>query len=91
MQSIVGALRWMILIVLGVIIFAVVLFAMEYFVGSGTLPPAISGLGLIGALLILIFFILSVGMVATVISIHDRHAEIAEELRLMRELYEARG
>lgn len=38
------------------------------------------GVGLIG------FFGVSLGLIATFISIHDRHIELVEEVRMMREI-----
>ena len=37
------------------------------------------------------FIGLSLGLIATFISIHDRHAELVDEVRLMREALQRRG
>ena len=90
MRFIVDFYRYAILAVLALIIagFAYFLLSLNNLTDISGAPltlVALSGIGLIALLGV------SLGFVATAISIHDRHIEIVEELRLLREHFEGRN
>lgn len=87
MRAVVGAVRWLIILILGLVIFGSTL--AFFAIADGSLPLA--GIWLLGSLCMIAVLLLTIGMVATFISLHDRHEELVEELRLIRTIYEHRG
>ena len=90
MRFIVDFYRYAILAALGLIIagFAFLILSLSGSDGFGEYSVAtifVTGAGLIG------FIGISLGLVATFISIHDRHAELVEEVKLVRLALEQRG
>ena len=90
MRFIVDFYRYAILAALGLIIavFAFLVLSLGGSDGFSEYSVAtifIVGTGLVG------FIGVSLGLIATFISIHDRHVELVEEVRLMRMAIEQRG
>lgn len=87
MRVIVNLYRWIILLSLLAIVAAVVLGAVAIGNAGGLQDPMLAAYGA-AAFIGLVFVILTLGITATFISIHDRHGEIADELGLIREAIE---
>ena len=90
MRFIVDFYRYAILAFFALVVAAFVLLFIALVNGGSAptetiLPVAVAGLA------VLTLMTLSVGLIATFISIHDRHIELVEELRLMREQLEEKG
>ena len=84
MRFIVDLYKLIIYFTLAVLIIGVVLFVAEL-VKMGGSNPALVGLSLYILVAVFVAVIVSLGILATFISIHDRHAEIADELREIRQ------
>lgn len=83
MRFIVDFYRYIILLLIAITIIAIVFVSLMLATGS----EATSNLGppfFIGGIALIIFQVMAMGIVATFISIHDRHAEIVDEIREIR-------
>lgn len=83
MRFIVDLYRYILLLLIAVTIIAFVFIGLMLIAGSDNLPgtgPAF----VFGALAFLVFEIMLLGMAAVFISVHDRHAELVDELREIR-------
>ena len=90
MRFIVDFYRYAILAVFALIIAAFAFLVLSLwnnpdFADEAVVTAAIVAVGSVGLLGV------SVGLIATFISIHDRHIELVEEVKLMRETLEQRG
>jgi hypothetical protein len=90
MRFIVDFYRYVILAGIGAMIIAVVYIALEL-ASQESFLSQLSGVWLALGMLGIALYVMTLGMTATFISVHDRHAEIADELRALREHLEQRG
>ncbi|THD37388.1 MAG: hypothetical protein E7773_05035 [Sphingomonas sp.] len=90
MRFIVDLYKLIIYIVLALIIIGVVLVIAELMKAGGT-NPAFMGIYLYGIVSVLVTVVLFLGILATFISIHDRHAEIVDELREIADAIRGEG
>lgn len=90
MRFIVDFYRYVILAGIALMIIAVVFLGLEIAAQDSPLAEYSWTFVAVGALVIAIY-VMTLGMTATFISVHDRHAEIVDELRALREHMESRG
>ena len=84
MRFIVDLYRYIIFAALALLIIGTVYVVLELGRASGFNSPMFAGyIG--GAIALFVIVVLSLGIMATFISIHDRHVEIVDELRALRE------
>lgn len=84
MRFIVDLYRYIILGTLAVLIIGMVFGLLKLSTFDSTLYPFL-GFYAAGAVLLLLSIIIMLGVTATFISIHDRHAELVDEIRQWRE------
>lgn len=87
MRFIVDIYRYVILAGIAAAIIGVVFFGLKI----GTLSTGYRSAVLIGGGALILLAVMSLGITATFISLHDRHAELVAELRALRHAIEARG
>ena len=90
MRFIVDFYRYVILAGIALMIVGVVYVALELSASDSPLASYSSGAWLAFGILAIALWIMSLGMVATFISLHDRHAEIVQEIRALRLHLESR-
>jgi hypothetical protein len=86
MRFIVDVYRYVILGGIALAIITVVYAALKV----GTISTAYGSTVLIGGAALIVITVMSLGITATFISLHDRHAEAVDELRALRFALEAR-
>ena len=91
MRFIVDFYRYVILAGIGFMIIGVIYLALEFNSSESSLASYATGGWLALGILAIALWVMSLGMVATFISLHDRHAEIAEEIRALRLHLESRS
>lgn len=84
MRFIVDFYRYVIFAGLAAMIAGLVALTLTLF-GRGGFASDLSPYVFFGGIGLLVFFVMSLGMVATFISLHDRHAELVEELIAIRQ------
>jgi hypothetical protein len=89
MRFIVDFYRYVILAGIALMIVGVVYVGLELNSQESNVSSLSATWIIFGALLIGLY-VMTLGMTATFISLHDRHAEIADELRALREHLESR-
>ncbi len=87
MRFIVDLYRYLIVALCGLILISLA-YGTVAGIGSGLFDTPMGLLWALGLAMILIFLILSIGAVAIVISIHDRHAEAVDELERIADVLE---
>lgn len=90
MRFLVDLYRYLIFAICGAILI-VLSFSLVSGVASGVLDTTASILWGLGAIVVIVGLILSLGLVAVAISIHDRHAELVATLERIGDLIEYRG
>lgn len=88
MRFLVDAYRYLILLILGLALIGASYGVSTLFLGDGGTNP-LSGAVLIGVIVAVVFVVLSIGLTATFISIHDRLADIASHMRSIAERMDA--
>jgi hypothetical protein len=83
MRFIVDFYRWVILGSIGLSITLIVFVALKLGT-SETGALGLTGAWLLGGGLVLAFFVMSLGITATFISMHDRHADLVGEVKALR-------
>lgn len=91
MRFIVDLYKLLIYVVLALLIIGVAIIVAEMMRAGGPANPAFGAIGVVGAVVTLIIVVLNLGILATFLSIHDRHAEIADTLREMRDDLRSNG
>ena len=90
MRFIVDFYRYAILAILGLIIAGFAFLVLSLGGSDGIGEYSVATIFFVGTGLIAVIG-LSLGLIATFISIHDRHIELVEEVKLMRKAIEQRG
>ena len=90
MRFIVDFYRYVILAGIALMIVGVVYVALELNSSDSPFASYTSGGWLALGIVAIALFVMSLGMVATFISLHDRHIEIAQEIRALRMHLESR-
>jgi cell shape-determining protein MreD len=88
MRFIVDIYRFVILGGIGLAIVGIVYVAMKLF-ASDQIDPRYGLVALLVGAIVLLMVVMALGVTATIISIHDRHQEIVEELRALNQQREA--
>ena len=90
LRFLVDLYRYLIFVICGAILILLT-YGLVSGVASGVFNTTASILWGLGAVVVIVGLILSLGLVAVAISIHDRHAELVSELERIGDLIEYRG
>ncbi|MGS1018113.1 hypothetical protein [Allosphingosinicella humi] len=90
MRFIVDLYRWLVLLGIGCLLIGVVYAGLKIATAEGDFGP-FTGVYVAIAFAVFIGIVLAFGLTAAFISIHDRHCELVDELRRMRESLQSHG
>ncbi len=90
MRFLVDLYRYLIIAICGLVLIGLT-YGIVIGIGSGLFDTATGPLWIFGAVIIVVSMILGLGLVAIAISIHDRHAELVNEIERIADLVEYRG